>query len=87
MTDERGSRRTETQVAPTRAATARVSVYPGRCPARRPATTPRKIAGPVGPPRKLPSEMLHAPALNRSRRASVESGTAEDVSNRVPKAS
>jgi hypothetical protein len=39
------------------------------------------------PPRKLPSEMLHAPALNRSMRASVESGTAEDVSNRVPKAS
>jgi hypothetical protein len=30
-----------------------------------PSTTPRKIAGNVGPPRKLPRETLHASRLTR----------------------
>ena len=56
MTDESGSPSTDTVAAPISAATAGVSANP-TCEASRPATIPRNIAGNVGPPRALPSEM------------------------------
>ena len=40
-----------------------------------PATTPRKSAGKVGPPRKFPSEIDQASPLNSTSSASVESET------------
>ena len=57
-TADSGSRSTATVAAPIPTATAGVSEKPGRCEATTPAAAPRKIAGNVGPPRKLPSEML-----------------------------
>src|SRR5262249_15759025 len=53
----------------------------------RPATTPRNSAGNVGPPRKLPSEMLQASPLNTSRSASVESEIVAAELKSAPKAS
>lgn len=59
-TAERGSLSTDTTATPTSTPIAGVSAKPGRCAASRPPTTPRKIAGNVGPPRALPSEILRA---------------------------
>src|SRR5512132_3170299 len=86
MTEARGRRRTETQHAPTSAATAGVSEYPGRCAARSPATTPRKMAGNVGPPRKLLREMLQASPLKTMRSASADSEIVEAEANSEEKA-
>ena len=52
-----------------------------------PATTPRKIAGKVGPPRKFPSEIDQASPLNRSSSVSVESEMVAACPKSVPKAS
>src|SRR5437762_3841547 len=76
-TDDRGSRKIETTPAPIKTATAGVSEKPGRCPARRPPTRPRNNAGKVGPPRKLPSEMLQAAPLKTKRSPSVVSENVE----------
>jgi hypothetical protein len=62
-TDASGSLRIDTQAAAIKAATAGVSENPGRSAARSPATVPRNRAGNVGPPRKLPREILHASPL------------------------
>src|SRR5438046_10732414 len=74
MAHESGSFSIDTHAAAIKTATAGVSDSPGRWPARRPPTAPRNNAGNVGPPRKLPSERLHASPLNRSSSASVDSG-------------
>src|SRR5262249_46957962 len=87
ITEVRGRRSTDTQTAPTRAAIAWVSAYPGRCSAISPATTPRKIAGKVGPPRKLPSEIDHGRLLNRSSRKSVDRDSVAACPNSDPNAS
>src|SRR5215475_7440833 len=71
---ERGSLRIDTVVAAISTATAGVSENPGRWAASRPAAAPRNMAGKVGPPRKLPSEMLHARPLNRSSNDRVDKG-------------
>src|SRR6266516_998616 len=76
-TDDSGSRRIDTTPAPIKTATAGVSEKPGRCPARRPPTRPRNSAGKVGPPRKLPSEMLQAAPLKTKRSPSVVSDNVE----------
>ena len=57
----------DTAVAAISTATAGVSENPGRCAASRPATAPTNKAGNVGPPRKLPSEMLQASALEQEQ--------------------
>ncbi len=67
-----GSLRTDTAVAAISTATAGVSENPGRCAASRPPTAPMNKPGNVGPPRKLPSEILQATPLNRSRNARVD---------------
>src|SRR6266498_600042 len=64
-----GSLRIDTAVAAIRTATAGVSENPGRCAASRPPAAPMNKAGNVGPPRKLPSEILQARPLNSSRNA------------------
>ena len=46
---------------------------PGRCEAIIPAAAPRNIAGKVGPPRKLASEIAHASPLKASSGASAPS--------------
>src|SRR5215471_4286289 len=69
---ERGSLRMDTAVAAISTATAGVSENPGRWAASRPAAVPRNRAGKVGPPRKLPSEMLQATPLNRRRNVRVD---------------
>ncbi len=56
----------DTVVAAISTATAGVSENPGRCAVSRPAAAPRNRPGKVGPPQKLPSEMLQARPLNRS---------------------
>ena len=69
---ERGSLRIDAAPAAISTATAGVSENPGRCAASRPPAAPRNKAGNVGPPRKLPNEMVQARPLNRSRNAKVD---------------
>src|SRR5262249_35568238 len=52
----------------------------------RPATTPRKIAGNVGPPRKLPRESDQARPLKSRRSASVDNDTVAADENSPPNA-
>ena len=51
-----------------------------------PATTPRKSAGKVGPPRKLPSEIDQARPLKTISSASVPSETVAACAKSEPKA-
>src|SRR6266496_4118080 len=67
-----GSLRIDTAVAAISTATAGVSENPGRCAASSPPAAPMNKAGDVGPPRKLPSEVIQAAALNRSRNGRVD---------------
>src|SRR4051812_31414612 len=62
-TEDSGSRRIDTAIAPIKAATAGVSAYPGRGEAITPMTAPRNRAGKVGPPRKLPMDRAQATPL------------------------
>ena len=57
----------DTAAAAISTATAGVSENPGRCAASRPPAAPMNRAGKVGPPRKLPSEMLQASALEQEQ--------------------
>jgi hypothetical protein len=72
MVADSGSSRMDTAAAAISTATAGVSENPGRCAASSPAAAPMNRAGKVGPPRKLPSEMLQARPLNRTRNARVD---------------
>src|SRR3954452_17671864 len=74
-TEESGRRSIDTQAALISTATAGVSESPGRWSASSPATVPRNSAGNVGPPRKLPSEMLQATPLNSSNHANTDRDT------------
>jgi hypothetical protein len=56
-TAESGNRKIATVAAPIPTATAAVTGNPGSRDARIPPAAPRKIAGNVGPPRKLPKEI------------------------------
>ena len=56
-TEVSGSRSITTDIAPMPMATPATSGSPGRCDSAMPPTAPMNIAGNVGPPRKLLSEM------------------------------
>ena len=75
-TEDSGSLRIDTAIAPMSAATAGVSEYPGRWAAIRPKTAPMNRAGKVGPPRKLPIDSAHATPLQASSIDRVASGKA-----------
>ena len=62
-TADNGSLRNATTMTPIPTAIAADSGRPGRCDAAMPPAAPRKIAGNVGPPRKLPSDAPQASPL------------------------
>ena len=71
-TAESGSCSIDTTPAPIPTAIAPVRSNPGRWEARRLAAAPMSIAGKVGPPRKLPSDIPHAALLKASSSSSAE---------------
>ena len=86
-TDDSGSLRNATTITPIPTATAGASGSPGRCDAAMPPAAPRKMAGNVGPPRKLPRQALHASPLHTSRRPNAPSdhvaGLVDEAGQRV----
>src|SRR3954451_19418376 len=85
-TADSGSLSTATTAAPRTTATAGVVSKPGSCAANSPAAAPRNIAGNVGPPRKVPTEMPYARPLKAITRISADTDQAPRSATSGPSA-